>query len=276
MVLGQPNNAEYIGCDVQRLPVAVINPLPFRLEIVQPAAPLVREGSLSLRVLLHRDEGFTGPVTLQFPFRPPGVGATGQVTIPEGQTEAVYPMDANANAQIGSWPVYVLGSADVNGPAWVSSQLATLNVADRFVTVDLQRAGCEQGQETQFVGTINHVTAFEGTATAELLGVPPHTEVPPIQFDQTTGEVSFVVKTKPETPAGKHGGVFCRVTIPVNGESVVATAGRSELQIDVPLPNGGAAPPPPPPTEKPLSRLEKLRLAARQLQEQDPPREPNQ
>ncbi len=267
MVLGPPNNAEYIGCDVDRVPMAVINPLPFKLEIVQPAAPVVREGSISIKVIAHRDEGFTAPISLQFPFRPPGVGATGRVNIPEGQTEVVYPLDANANAQIGSWPIYVLGSANVNGPAWVSSQLATLNIADRYVTVELQRAGCEQGQETQFVGTMNQVTEFEGTATAELLGVPPHTEVAPIEFDKTTGEISFVVKTKPETPAGKHGGVFCRVRIPVNGETVVATAGRSELQVDKPLPNA-TAPPPPPVTEKPLSRLEKLRLAAKKLQEQ--------
>lgn len=269
MVLGQPNNAEYIGCDVDRVAMAVINPVPFHVEIVQPAAPLVREGTIGIRVVARRDEGFTAPINLQFPFRPPGVGATGQITIPEGQTEAVYQLDANANAQIGSWPICVLATADVNGPAWISSQLAELVVADRYVTVELQRAGCEQGQETQFVGKFNHVTEFEGSATAELLGIPAHAEVAPVQFDKTTGDVVFVVKTKPETPAGKHTGVFCRVTIPVNGETVVATAGRSELQVDAPLPTESAAPPPPPPapTEKPLSRLEKLRQAAQSLQE---------
>ncbi len=266
-VLGEPNNTDYIVCDVDRVPVAVINAVPFKLEMVQPAAPLVREGSLGIKVVAHRDEGFTAPITIQLPFRPPGVGAAGTVTIPENETEAMYPLDANANAQIGDWPIYVLGTAEVNGPAWVSTQLATLKVADRYVMVEMQRAGCEQGAETRFVGTMTQVTDFEGTATAELLGVPPNTEVAPIEFDKSTSEVTFVVKTKPETPAGKHGGVFCRVTIPVNGETVVAVAGRSELQVDVPLPKGEAAPPPPPPAEKPLSRLEKLREDAKQIQE---------
>jgi hypothetical protein len=266
-VLGEPNNTDYIVCDVERVPIAVINPVPFRVEIVQPAAPLVRDGSLGLKVVAHRNEGFTAAIAVQLPFRPPGVGATGQVVIPENQNEVIYPLDANANAQIGDWPVFVLGVADVNGPAWVSSQMATLKVADRFVTVELQRAGCEQGQETRFVGAMTQVNEFEGTATAELIGVPPNTEVEPIQFDKTTSEVSFVVRTKPETPAGKHGGIFCRVTIPVNGENVVANAGASELQVDVPLPKTEGAPPPPPPTDQPLSRLEKLRLEAKQLQE---------
>ncbi len=268
-VLGEPNNTDYVRCVVDKLPIAVINPLPFRIEIVQPAAPIVRDGSMSLKVIAHRDEGFTAAINVQFPFRPPGIGAAGQVTIPEGQTEVIYPLDANANAEIGSWPVYTLGYADVNGTAWVSSQLAKLVIADRYVVVELQRAGCEQGQETQFVGTINHVTAFEGTATAELLGIPPNTEVGPIQFDQSTGQLSFIVKTKPETPVGKHTGVFCRVSIPVNGETVIATAGRSELQVDQPLPAEQAVVPPPPvPAERPLSRLEKLREAAKQAKEQ--------
>ncbi|MGI9516481.1 MAG: hypothetical protein ACR2NP_05525 [Pirellulaceae bacterium] len=266
-VLGPPNNTQYVGCRVDKLPIAVIKPLPFRLEIVQPTAPLVREGSINIRVIAHRDEGFTAPITLQFPFRPPGVGTTGSVTIPEGQTEVVYPLNANANAQIRKWPMYVIGNADVSGNAWASSQLATLDVAERFVTVEMQRAGCEQGAETQFVCKVNQLAEFDGTATAELLGVPPHTEVPRLEFDKTTSELVFTVQTKSETPAGKHTGVFCRVTIPMGDESVVATAGRSELQVDVPLPTEqaepAATPPQSEPAARPLSRLEKLREAAR-------------
>ncbi len=270
-VLGEPNNADYVTCTVNRLPIAVVNPVPFRLEIVQPKAPIVREGSMSLKIVAHRNEGFTAPIAVQFPFRPPGIGATGEVVIPEGQSEVLYPLDANGNAQTGKWPVYVLGRAEVNGPAWVSSQLATLDIADRFVTVELQRAGCEQGRETQFVGTINQIAPFQGTATAVLLGVPPATQVEPVQFDSTATNIQFLVKTAPETPAGKHTGVFCQVTINVNDEPVVSTAGRSELQVDVPVAPTGAepAPPPPQPTQKPLSRLELLREQARQAKEQE-------
>jgi hypothetical protein len=270
-VLGEPNNADYVTCTVNRLPIAVVNPVPFRLEIVQPKAPIVREGSMSLKIVAHRDEGFTAPIAVQFPFRPPGIGATGEVVIPEGQNEVIYPLDANGGAQIGKWPIYVLGRAENNGQAWASSQLANLEIAERFVTVELQRAGCEQGRETQFVGTINQLAPFEGTATAVLLGVPPATQVEPVQFDKTATSINFLVKTAAETPAGKHTGVFCQVTINVNEEPVIATAGRSELQVDVPVVTTEAAPPPPPPpsTEKPLSRLELLREQARQAKEKD-------
>ena len=268
LVGGPPNNTQYIGCPVDRLPIAVVNSLPFKIEIVQPKAPLVRDGSINIKVVVHRDEGFTAPITLQFPFRSPGVGTRGTVQIPEGQSEATYPLNANGNAQIRQWPMYILANSNVGGNAWASSQLATLNVAERFVTFEIARASCEPGQETQFVCKLTHITSFEGKATAELIGIPPHTEVAKMEFDKTTEQLVFTVKTKPETPIGKHTGVFCRVTIPFEGDSIVATAGRSELQIDKPLPTKVAVKPvvapPKPPAEKPLSRLEKLRQSARE------------
>ena len=38
---------------------------------------------------------------------------------------------------------------------------------------ELQRAACEQGQETLVLCKINHTTPFEGDAKAELIGMPP-------------------------------------------------------------------------------------------------------
>ena len=268
LVRGPPNNTQYVECPVDRLPMAIIQPLPFKIEIVQPTAPLVRDGSKSIKVVVHRDEGFNQAITLQFPFRPPGVGTRGSVQIPADGNEAWYPLNANQNAQIREWPIYVLANSEVAGTAWASSQLATLAVAERFVTFEIARAACEQGQPTQFVCQINHLAPFEGKATAKLLGIPPHCEVPELEFDANTTELIFPLTTKPETPVGKHTGVFCQVTIPYAGELIVATAGRSELQVDQPLPQNTAAAPPAAdataaPTEKPLSRLEKLRQTAR-------------
>ena len=273
LVSGPPNNRMYVGCEVDRLPVAVIKKLPFSLEIVQPKAPLVRDGSIQIKVKVHRDEGFEQPITLQFPFRSPGVGTRGTVKVPADKNEIVYPLNANGNAALADWPMYILGSSNVGGNAWCSSQLATLKVAERFVTLEMQRASCEQGQETQFVCKLNHLTAFEGKAKAILFGLPPNATAEPLEFDKTTTELVFAVKTKADTPPGKHKGVFCQVQIPFEGELIVATAGRSELQVDKPLPKQPAKPAPAPekvavaapakPAAKPLSRLEKLREAAR-------------
>ena len=74
-VLGEPNNAVYVSGIANKLAIAVADKVPFRLELVQPKVPLVRSGTMNMKVLVHRDAGFDAPIYVQFPFTPPGVGA---------------------------------------------------------------------------------------------------------------------------------------------------------------------------------------------------------
>ncbi len=273
-VLGPPNNARYIAGTVTKLPIIVVERLPFKLEMIQPKAPLVREGRIAIRVVAHRDEGFTKPIQLQFPFLPPGVGSSGTVAIPEGENEAVFPLNANAQAQLGDWQVYVLGSADVGGPAWQATQMATLKIADRYLTVDISPAACEQGQTTTVICKVNPLNEFTGAGTAELIGLPHEAASEKLEVTPGMQELHFKVTTTGNTPPGKHKGVFCQLTVIEQEEPVIAVAGRGELQVDVPLPQPTATEPvaatPPeaaPPAEKPLTRLEKLRLEAQKLRD---------
>jgi hypothetical protein len=295
-VLGPPNDTVFRSKEVEKLAVAVLEELPFTLEIVQPQVPLVRNGSMQLKIVANRKEGFEAPINVQLPFQPPGVGAANSVTIPEKQNEVLYPLNANDKAGIKKWRIYALGSADVNGTAWVSSQLATLEIVDPFVTFEVQRTACEQGEEAQVYCKLNHHTPFEGEAKVELLGLPAKVStIESLGFNQQTGELTFPVTTVADSPVGKHKGLFCQVTIVQHGEPIVSRAGGTELQIDKPLPppvEQPAAPAPekpapekpapekpapekPAPEKKvevaqkeeppqPLSRLEKLRLAYQQ------------
>jgi hypothetical protein len=279
-VLGEPNNSKYITGEVDQLAIAVVEKLPFRIEIQQPQSPIVQGGTKDIKIIVHRDEGFTGQVHVEFPFRSPGVGTRGNIQIPPDQTEGLYPLNAAGNSQVGSWPIYAVGMSNVGGPAWCSTQLATLEVATPYVTMEIPRVGCEQGETVLVACKLNHLTPFTGEAKAELFGLPPNCTVEAQTFTAETEDVVFKIQTTAETNAGKHRGVFCQVTIPVNGEPVVSRAGSFELQVDVPLPKeepkvetpppAAEAPPaetpPPPPVEKPLSRLEKLRLEAKKRQ----------
>lgn len=267
--LGEPNNSRYYGCQVERLPVAVAEAAPFRIEMVQPSVPIVRDGTMQLKILVHRDEGFDGPIRMQFPFRPPGIGTQYQVEIPKGATEAYYPLNANGSAQLGKWPMYVIGYADAGGPLWVSTQLAELEVAEPLVTMEINRAACERGQPTSIYCKLNHHRAFEGEATAELLGLPPHVTTEPLKFTKDTPELVFQLQTTDQAPIGKHKSLFCRVTVVQNNESIVAVAGRTELQITKPKPVVAAAPKQAPkpaaaPAAKPKSRLQMLREQVQQ------------
>ncbi|MBI2477502.1 MAG: peptidase, partial [Planctomycetia bacterium] len=235
-VISAPGQSRYSGRDVNKLAIAVVDELPYTLEIVEPKVPIVRDGVLNLKVVAHRKEEFKTAINVQFPFRPPGIGTTSSVNIPEGQNEVLYPLNANSGAEVKDWRVFALGSSNIGGNAWVSSQLATLRVAEPYVTVALQRSSCEQGQEAQIYCKVNVTTPFEGNAKAELVGLPNKVTSIPLEFNKDTKELTFPVTTDASSPAGKHKSILCRVTIPANGEEIVATAGTVELQIDQPLP----------------------------------------
>jgi len=276
MIRGGPGQSIYWRKNVGQLAVAVVEELPFRLEIVQPKVPLVRNGSMQLKVVVHRKKGFDAQINVQFPFRSPGVGAASSVNIPKGKNEVLYPLTANSGAQIRKWPVYVIGSANVNGTAWVSSQLATLEIADSYVQFVMARTAVEQGKETEIICKIQMKHPFPGKAKVRLLGLPNRVTAPEMEITSATKELVFAVKTDVKSPPGRHRNVFCQVIVTENGEPVVhRRVGGTELRIDKPLPKPKkkVAKKPVPkvakkkPVKKPvvrrLTRLEKLRLEAK-------------
>jgi hypothetical protein len=279
-VRGGPGQSIYRRKAVRQLAVAVVDELPFKIDIVVPKVPIVRNGSMQLKIVATKKEGWDEQINVQLPFRPPGLGASSSINIPKGKTEALYPLSANGSAQIKKWKIYALGSS---GGMWASSQLADLEIAEAYVTVSIQRPACEQGQEAQVLVKINQSTPFEGEATLQLLGIPPKVTTTEMKLTKDTKEVVFTLKTEPSSPVGKHN-LICRLTITQNGEPIVSRAGTVQFQIDKPLPPPPDAPKPKPvekktvvaqakpeakpaPPPKPLSRLEKLRLAAKKRQE---------
>ncbi|MCA9066009.1 MAG: PPC domain-containing protein, partial [Planctomycetaceae bacterium] len=276
-VISSPGQSLYVWKDVERLPVAVIDELPFSIEIVQPQVPIVRDGSMQLKIVAHKKEGWDEAISVQFPFRPPGVGADSSITIAKGQTEGLYNINANGNAAIGKWPVYAIASSNVGGAAWASSQMAELEIAEPYVGMNLARASVEIGQETEIVAEVQILKELKAPAQAVLLGLPHKVTAEPLQVTADTKELVFKIKTDGESPAGTHKNIFCQLTVTENNESIVhARLGSTELRVDKPIPKPTAAPmpmpvaaapeapKPAPPAEKRLSRLEKLRLEAQQ------------
>ncbi len=280
--LGEPNNALYYGCGVDRLAIGITKPAPYRIELIPPTAPLAKDGSLDLKVVVSRDADYQGPINLQFPFRSPGVGTTYQITLPAEQTEILYTINAAGNAQNGKWPMYVIGNGAVEGgPLWVSSALSELEVVDPFVKFDAKRSACEQGQVGKVLCQLEQVTSFEGNATVELLGLPPNVTAEPRTFTKETTEVVFDLITSDQSPLGNHKSLFCQVKIPFQGGEIRYVTGRTEFQISKPTPvvvatapvPEAAAPaaqpaaPPAAPPPVPLTRLQQLRQKAQQAKQ---------
>jgi hypothetical protein len=269
------NNIEVWNQYSQRLATAVTNEAPYTIEIVEPKVPLVRNGSMGLKVVAKRKEGFTAPISVQMLYNPPGVGSSGSIAIAEGQTEAIIPLTANSAAEVNKWKIVVLGDATVgDGPITVASQMATLEVAEPFVAFEFLAAATEKGKPVDVVVKVTKAKDFEGAAQVQMLGLPNEVTTDLKEITKETTELVFPVKTTANSPVGKHATVICLATIVANGEPIVHTLGTGELRIDEPLPPkadapvAAAAPAPMPEAapmpEKRLSLLEKLRLERQQ------------
>src|SRR5262245_3267858 len=253
--------------------LAVTEAVPFKVSIVEPNVPLVHGGSMNLKVVAERSAGFKSAITVVPLYNPPGVGSASAVTIPEGQNEVLFPLNANGGAPVRKWKYAVMATAPVkDGPVWVSSQLATIEIAPPYMQLAIERGAVEQGKDTQMFVKVTNSKPFPGDAVIRLIGLPPKVTTQELKLTKDTKEVAFPLKVDATAPAGIHKNLFCQVVVTDNGEPVVHHLGGSELRIDVPLPPKKDAPPPaaaaaPPPKADPmappmkrLSRLEQLRL----------------
>jgi hypothetical protein len=272
LVTGGPGQSVYWRYEPERAAIAVTEEAPFSIDIVEPKVPLVQNGSMMLKVVAKRRPDFKAAITIFPLFNPPGVSSASAVTIPANANEVLMPLNAASNAQVRKWKTAVLGVSNAGkGPLWVSSQLATIEVAAPFVVANIERGAVEQGKETDLLVKLQHLTPFEGKAKVRLFGLPFKVTTKEQEITKDTKEVLFKLTTDRTSPAGLHRNLFCQVQITKAGEPIVANTGYSELRIDVPIVKATPAPATPmpkpvvkaPPANQPppkrLTRLEKLR-----------------
>jgi hypothetical protein len=247
----------------------VAEEVPFKLSVVQPKVPIVQGGSMQLKVVAERKPGFTAPINLAMLINPPGVGS-GNATIAENQTEALIPLSANGDAAVHKSKVVVIGAADINGARWVASPFADIDVAAPFLVAKIEMTAAEQGKAAQVLCNLDQKTPFDGKAKVKLVGLPPNATAPDAEISASDKSIVFDVQAGEKTPVGQHNSLFCQVIITKDGEPIVHNIAQGGvLRIDAPAPakptQVAAAPTTAPAKpEKPLSRLDKLRLEAQQ------------
>lgn len=272
-------NVVYYTQVEDRLPVVVVEEVPYSLEIVKPAVPLVTNGILELKVISKRKEGFKAPIRIFMIWKPNGISSLGEQTIAEGQNECTFQLDANAAAPAGTWDFTVMGEADAgNGRIYNASPFTQVVTAPAYINAPaIPLVAVEQGKEALMIAKIEQLLPFEGEASALLLGVPDTIPIEGAKITKDTKEVSFKVKTDAKSPIGKQANLFVRVDVPVKGSNATTIhriALGSILRIDAPrkiVTPPPAAPvvavnkpkeEPKPVAPKVLSRLEQLRQEA--------------
>jgi hypothetical protein len=262
LVFGPPNNAVYRAVLSDRLPVAVVEEAPLRIELEAPAVPLVRRGSAALRVRVERAEGVTGKVRMFLPFRPPGIGAAASGEIPADRDEGTYLLNAAPDAPLGTWQIAVTALVEMDQPEddtpqggdkpkdkgkrkrkrsgdggmLVSSGLVTLEVVEPVVELAAEMTAIEQGREGTIVWQVKKPGVFSGTAEARLLGLPTKVEAPELTFAASATEVTFPITVAADAPAGPHKNVFCEFRTPQGEAWVVHATAPTTLRVDRPLP----------------------------------------
>jgi len=232
----QGNRGVYYKTWVDKIAVAVVEELPFKIRMEPIKAPLVRAGTLPVKVIAERKEGFNGNINVRMLTRPPGLSCTSNINIPAGRNEITYLFTANTGAEILDHKIAMLGTASVSGgTAYVSTQLASVKISDYFMVGKIIPATTTQGYPTELKCELTNRTEFPGTATVELVGLPTGTTSTKLEMTKDTKELKFPISVADNARAGLHRTVYCKMTLNHNGHSVTQTlGGRGTLRINVP------------------------------------------
>ena len=276
-----PADALYHSSEVDRLAVAVTEPVPFKVQVIPPACALTPDGTLAIHIVVERSSGFDAPIDVTFPFLPPWVDAPPKTTIAAGENTGICVVRAWSEAEPRTWAICAEGRpaiaarqdespgeprmprprgrrssgsdlADVR----VSSELVALTLSHGVVSSAPEEIAGEQSQSIRLHLPLKFVGFVPDQLTATLEGLPNRVTCDPVTFDCSTGAVDLLVRLDETAPAGTFGGLVCRLSGVVNGQSVswcvargttVTIARRGELTVDE--------------QGRPISKLDALRRA---------------
>jgi hypothetical protein len=271
LVRGPQNGVPYYTRTFNKLPVAVTEAIPFSVTIDQPKVPLVRNGSMKLKIRAHRKDGYDKRITVRFPWLPPGISSPATMIFDEKATEIAYELNANENAEINKWNLTVIAESDGGkGVVYNAAPFINLSVEEPFVGVKLTMTSAKQGETVEMLAEVEHLRDYKDEGEVQLFGLPAHSAADSKRLKSGVETLAFPIVTTDKTPVGQHKGVFCTVTLMHEGEPIVhRLAMGSVFRVD-PKPKEVAAAPAPAAKpaapaekkEKPLSRLEQLRLEA--------------
>ncbi|MFT5904689.1 MAG: hypothetical protein ACI9E1_000275 [Cryomorphaceae bacterium] len=268
------NNRIYHTTTDDLIPIQVTPPVLAKVELIQPKIAINQSGILPLGIKIHRATGFDEPVTIRVPWKPSGIGASASLTIPKGKVTGTLNLAADSNAKLGKWDfciraTFLEKTGLYPGPVHISSNIITIDVAKPLMTGKLALAATEQGVDTAFICDIQQLQKFSGKAKLTLHGLPDGITAQPVEITHTTKQIAIPVKVPATARKGKHGNLFCRAVITINGQKITQTLAQGgTLRVNPPAkvkvpakakPKTETTKKPTTDKKKPLSRLEQLR-----------------
>ena len=226
------NNVHVWSYYADRAPVAVTSALPYSISVVEPKAPLVQGGSMELKIVAERKEGFENAIAVRTIYNPPGMSTNQSRSIPKGKNEVLIPVTANTKARVGKWKIAFLGKTSINGAVENSTQLATLRIAEPYFNVKIPTLTILQGDTAELVVALEHRHPFEGEAEIELIRLPQGVTADKVKIKAGGESAVFQLTVAKDARVGRHRGVGCHIRLAVEGEPVRFSQGYVELCVD--------------------------------------------
>ncbi|MCB1236735.1 MAG: PPC domain-containing protein [Verrucomicrobiae bacterium] len=278
-VRGEPNGTLYYATNVPQIPIAVTEAVPFSVAIDAPKVPIVRDGTMKLKVRATRKDGYDKKIIVRMLWNPPGISSPATMTFNEKDTELEYELNANANAELGKWKIVMMAESDSDkGKIVTASPFAEISVEEPFVSMKMSMGNVTQGQKGAIAATIEQIRPFDGQADLNIFGLPAKSTSETQKITKELAEIQIPVVAAEDTPVGQHKNLFCTLVVMQNGQPITHRVGMGGvLRVD-PKPKEPAKPAAAPDPKKaavakteqpakPLSRLEQLRLDAQKQAE---------
>lgn len=263
------------SAEVDRLAVAVIEEVPYSIQLSEPVSSLAPDSTVNLEIVATRAEGFDAPLEVTLPFLPPWVDGPDKVIIPADQTTVNYPIHAWPKAVPRTWTICAEAKPGLSPDAMpdrsgmnenrrrrskplartaVASNLVSLKIDISPVVGSIATVVAEQGMSCDVVCVLERRGDLPDRLTAVLEGLPNRVTASVVQVASGNQELRFVLTPESSCPVGTFPDLMVRLEGTMNGQTVSWMVGRgSVLRIEpagmlVTGPDG-----------KPLSKLDVLR-----------------
>jgi hypothetical protein len=144
-------------------------------------------------------------------------------------------------------------------------------VEDHVLKMTMNLGTLVQGGAGEILVDVESVRDFQGEALVSVVGLPPKTKIGEVKIKPGMEQIKIPVQAEETAPVGQHKNLFCDMVLTIGGKPVIQRAGMGGLLRIDPKPKETPKPaavvvkndaPKKPAAEKPLSRLEQLRLEA--------------
>ena len=234
---------------VDHYALAITEPAPYTIDLVQPQIPLSQNSELAVPVKVRRKPGFNDSLEFQCDWLPPGVQSEPTVTIPEGQTEAVMHLNAASNAAPRTWQLAVTASTTGGsyylgaGRTRAATNFIKLVVAEPYVALKNHPAAVRRGGTAQIEWDVEHKKPFTGEAEAILLGLPKGVSVIGTpRLNATAPKLIFNVSATSEALMGQYKELACELVVKEGGQEIRQRSGKGILRVDPALQGAAAKP----------------------------------